>query len=207
MENTANHITLCGVLHTLPAFSHQNHERNFYRFTLAVERLSGAQDLLNVIAAEDVLDEADLFSGMHITVSGQIRSFNRRHESGRHLIVSVYADSVTTTDLPPENSAALTGVICKPAIFRRTPLGREICDIMLAVPRLYHRTDYIPCILWGKTAQTAAACPVGTRLRITGRLQSREYTKILPTGSEKRTTYELSAAEATPVTTEDAEIF
>lgn len=195
MENAANRITLCGTLDTLPVFSHRNHGRDFYRFTLSVQRLSGAEDLLNVVASGDVLEQADLFDGSNIAVTGQIRSFNNRQETGRRLIISVYAESVTTTDQPPRNDALLTGTVCKPPVFRRTPLGREICDIMLAVPRLYRRTDYIPCILWGKTAQAAADCTVGTSLTVTGRLQSRDYVKLLPEGSEQRTAYELSAAE------------
>lgn len=104
------------------------------------------------MAAEDVLMAADLFAGGRFLVEGQIRSFNSRAESGRRLIISVFAESVTTTEQPPQNDAVLTGAICKPPIYRRTPLGREICDVMLAVPRQYQRTDYIPCILWGRTA-------------------------------------------------------
>ena len=117
-----------------------------------MERLSGTADVLPVMAAEDVLMAADLFAGGRFLVEGQIRSFNSRAESGRRLIISVFAESVTTTEQPPQNDAVLTGAICKPPIYRRTPLGREICDVMLAVPRQYQRTDYIPCILWGRTA-------------------------------------------------------
>ncbi len=196
MENTANRISLVGTLKELPVLSHTNHERNFYRFTLAVRRLSGASDLLPVVAAEDVLMAADLFQGYQIAVTGQIRSFNSRAETGRKLIISVFAESVTTTDREDENELTLTGAICKPPVLRRTPLGREICDIMLAVNRPYRRTDYIPCILWGKLAQQTAGCPVGTLLTLTGRLQSREYVKVLPDHSETRVAYEVSAATA-----------
>ena len=135
MEHTGNHITLCGTLRALPEYSHSNHERRFFRFELEVERLSGTADVLPVMAAEDVLMEADLFAGGRFLVEGQIRSFNSRAESGRRLIISVFAESVTTTEQPPQNDAVLTGTICKPPIYRRTPLGREICDVMLAVPR------------------------------------------------------------------------
>lgn len=196
MENTANRISLVGTLHELPVLSHTNHERNFYRFTLAVSRLSGASDLLPVVAAKDVLLAADLFQGYRIAVTGQIRSFNSRAETGRKLIISVFAETITTTDREDENDLTLTGAICKPPVLRRTPLGREICDIMLAVNRPYRRTDYIPCILWGRLAQQAASCAVGTMLTLTGRLQSREYVKVLPDHSETRTAYEVSAATA-----------
>ncbi len=196
MENTANRISLIGTLKELPVLSHTNHERKFYRFVLEVARLSGASDLLPVVAAEDVLLDADLFQGYQVAVTGQIRSFNSKAETGRKLIISVFAESVTTTDREHENELTLTGAICKPPVLRRTPLGREICDVMLAVNRPYRRTDYIPCILWGRLAQHTAACAVGTLLTLTGRLQSREYIKVLPDRSETRTAYEVSATTA-----------
>ena len=137
MENTANHITLTGMLASLPEYSHQNHERRFFRFLLAVERLSGTEDLLPVLAAEDVLEQAELFEGERFTIEGQIRSFNNREPTGRRLILCVYALSMTTTDAPMQNEAVLTGTVCKPPVYRQTPLGRQITDLCLAVPRLY----------------------------------------------------------------------
>ena len=195
MENAANRIALTGALDTLPEYSHTNHDRKFYRLMLAVERLSGAVDLLPVLAAEDVLEQADLFCGERIAVTGQLRSFNNRAPEGRRLIISVYAETFTTTDAPAQNEVCLEGAVCKPPVYRRTPLGREICDVMLAVPRPYRRTDYIPCILWGRTAQCAAELPVGAQITLAGRLQSRGYVKVLPEGTEERTAYELSAME------------
>lgn len=194
MENTANHITLTGTLASLPEYSHQNHERRFFRFLLAVERLSGTEDLLPVLAAEDVLEQAELFEGERFTIEGQIRSFNNREPTGRRLILCVYALSMTTTDAPMQNEAVLTGTVCKPPVYRQTPLGRQITDLCLAVPRLYRRTDYIPCILWGRTALAAAEYPTGTELTLTGRLQSRTYLKNLGETSETRTAYEFSVS-------------
>ena len=199
MEYTANRVILRGSLAGLPAFSHENHARRFYRFFLEVERLSGTADVLPVIAAEDVLNTMDLSGGGRIEVRGQLRSFNSRAPSGRKLILSVYAAELETSDEGPENLVELTGALCKPPVYRRTPLGREICDVMLAVSRPYHRTDYLPCILWGRTAQAAAQLPPGAQLALTGRLQSREYVKLLPGGSEKRVAYEVSAAAAEAV--------
>lgn len=193
MEYTANHITLCGELVGLPELSHENHGRRFYRFSLAVARLSGTTDVLPVMVAEDVLYSAELFCGCRVAVTGQIRSFNSRAATGRRLIISVYAATMTTVDDAPENAVSLTGAICKEPVYRRTPLGREICDIMLAVNRPYHRTDYIPCILWGRMAQECADLPVGAQLTLSGRMQSRDYVKALPDGNEKRTAYEVSA--------------
>ena len=199
MEYTANRVILRGSLAGLPAFSHENHARRFYRFFLEVERLSGTADVLPVIAAEDVLNTMDLSGGGRIEVRGQLRSFNSRAPSGRKLILSVYAAELETSDEGPENLVELTGALCKPPVYRRTPLGREICDVMLAVSRPYHRTDYLPCILWGRTAQAAVQLPPGAQLALTGRLQSREYVKLLPGGSETRVAYEVSAAAAEAV--------
>lgn len=203
MEYTANHVLLRGTLSGLPEFSHENHARRFYRFCLEVERLSGTIDILPVVAAEDVLDAMDLFQGERIEASGQLRSFNNRASSGRKLILSVYASQLSTSDAEAENQVQLQGTICKEPIFRRTPLGREICDIMLAVNRPYHRTDYLPCILWGKTAQSISRASVGAQLCLNGRLQSREYVKMLPEGSEQRTAYEVSATTAELFVRED----
>ena len=185
MENTANRITLTGTLASLPEYSHQNHERKFFRFLLSVDRLSGTEDLLL---------QTDLFQGERFTVDGQIRSFNNREPVGRRLILCVYALSLTTTQEPMQNEAVLTGTVCKPPVYRQTPLGRQITDLCLAVPRLYRRTDYIPCILWGRTALAAAEYPIGTELTLTGRLQSRTYLKNLGETSETRTAYELSVS-------------
>ena len=193
MENAANRIALTGALDTLPEYSHTNHDRNFYRLTLCVERLSGAVDLLPVLAAEDVLNEADLFRGERIAITGQVRSFNNRAPEGRRLIISVYAETLTTTDQPAQNDVSLTGSVCKPPIYRSTPFGREICDMMLAVRRAFGKSDYIPCIAWGRNAQYAARFHVGDQLRLTGRLQSRAYQKQMPDGSViEKTAYEVS---------------
>ena len=196
MENTANRITLTGTLASLPEYSHQNHERKFFRFLLSVDRLSGTEDLLPVLAAEDVLAQADLFAGERFTIEGQIRSFNNREPVGRRLILCVYALSLTTTQEPMQNEAVLTGTVCKPPVYRQTPLGRQITDLCLAVPRLYRRTDYIPCILWGRSAQEAASALPGSKLHVTGRLQSRDYIKVIDGESFTRTAYELSVTEA-----------
>jgi len=193
MEHAGNRIELCGSLVELPQFSHENHEKRFYRFLLEVERLSGAVDVLPVIVSEQVLDDMDVTGGTMLSVSGQIRSFNHRVEGGRRLVISVYAEALAACEEEPCNQVELTGVLCREPVYRRTPLGREICDGMLAVNRQYHRADYIPCIFWGRTAAEVAQCGVGDHLALTGRLQSRNYTKVLEDGSENRTAYEVSA--------------
>lgn len=196
MDYTANRAVLRGTLAELPVFSHENHDKCFYRFLLEVERLSGAVDVLPVIVPQSVLLEMDLSGGSMIEVTGQVRSFNSRAATGRKLIISVYAETMTAVEGEAVNDVNLTGVICKAPVYRRTPLGREICDVMLAVNRPYRRTDYIPCIFWGKTAAAVRQAQVGQTVTLTGRLQSREYIKMLEDGSEQRTAYEVSAITA-----------
>ena len=193
----ANQITLRGFLGESPKFSHENHGRRFFRFTLEVPRLSGAVDVLPVIAPESVLNAADLSQGEMFTVVGQIRSHNIRTEGRRHLLIFVFANVVLCEDGEPMNEVTLCGPLCREPTFRRTPMGREICDVMLAVPRAFKRADYLPCILWGRTAQQAAVCHTRDIVTITGRMQSRIYSKVTEDGVQERTAYEISALSAT----------
>lgn len=196
MEYTTNYITLRGSLVALPAFSHENHGNRFYRFLLEVPRLSGAVDTLPVIAPEEMINAIDPCGGEMLTVTGQIRSHNCRTETARHLLIFVFAASIVAEDGPPINDCTLEGPLCKEPTYRRTPLGREICDVMLAVPRAFRRADYLPCILWGRTALEVSSCHTRDQIRITGRLQSRTYTKLTESGPIERTAYEISALEA-----------
>ena len=193
---TRNQICLRGSLLGLPEFSHENHGKRFFRFYLEVPRLSGAIDTLPVIAEEMLLNSLDPSGGEMLTVTGQVRSHNLRENGKRHLSVFVFAASVTAEDGEPINTVQLDAVLCREPTYRRTPLGREICDVMLAVPRPFHRADYLPCILWGKVAAQASGCSVGDRLLINGRLQSRIYTKLTEEGFQERTAYEVSALTA-----------
>ena len=191
-----NQITLRGSLDGFPEFSHENHGKRFYRFFLEVPRLSGAIDTLPVIAEETILNTLDPSGGEMLTVTGQVRSHNLRDNGKRHLSVFVFAASVTAEDGEPINTVLLDAIACREPTYRRTPLGREICVVMLAVPRAFHRADYLPCILWGRVAAEAAQCAVGDRLILNGRLQSRVYTKLTEEGAQERTTYEVSALTA-----------
>lgn len=196
MEHYENTITLRGSLLALPCFSHENHGKRFFRFTLEIPRLSGAVDLLPVVAEETLLNAMDPSGGEMITVTGQIRSHNVRQDGRRHLMIFVFASSLTAEDGEPINDVTLEALVCRAPTYRRTPLGREICDVMLAVPRAFHRADYLPCIFWGRVAQEASRCRIGQSIRIQGRLQSRIYTKLTPDGAEERTAYEISAMTA-----------
>lgn len=201
LEHTENKIVLRGSLASLPQFSHENHDRRFFRFLLEVPRLSGFVDTLPVIAEEGLLNAMDLSGGGMLTVTGQIRSHNIRSDGRRHLLIFVFASAIVCEDGEPINDCVLEGPLCREPTYRRTPLGREICDVMLAVPRAFKRADYLPCILWGRTALEASQCHTRDRLRICGRLQSRVYTKVTGDGSEERTAYEISALTAEILTT------
>ena len=196
MEHMANQIILRGSLASLPQLSHENHGKRFFRFLLDVPRLSGAVDTLPVIAEESILNSADLSDGEMLTVTGQVRSHNIRSDGKRHLLIFAFASSIVCEDGEPLNDVVLEGPICREPTYRRTPLGREICDVMLAVPRAFKRADYLPCILWGRTALEASQCHTRDRFLIQGRLQSRVYTKLTPEGAQERTAYEVSALTA-----------
>ena len=195
MEYTANHVILRGTLTGLPEFSHENHSRKFYRFSLEVERLSGTTDILPVMAAEDVLEAMDLFCGGRIEVEGQLRSFNNRGGSGRRLVLTVFVQSLRPGEGETANRITLDGTLCKPPIYRRTPLGRSICDLILAVPRNYGRADYLPVIAWGQVASQVSGLSVGVALSLEGRVQSRVYRKVSDSGVEERVAYEVSVMQ------------
>jgi len=196
MEHITNAITLRGSLQALPQFSHENHGKRFYRFYLEVPRLSGAVDILPIVAEAQVLGQIDPTAGEMLTVVGQVRSHNLRSDGVRHLMIFVFANCITAEDGEPINDVRIEGPLCREPTYRLTPLGREICDAMLAVPRAFHRADYLPCILWGRIAQEISQCHTRDVISIQGRLQSRIYTKMTENGAEERTAYEISALTA-----------
>lgn len=196
MEHVTNTITLRGSLLELPVFSHENHGKRFYRFTLEVPRLSGAVDLLPIVAEETMVMNLDPTAGDMLKVLGQVRSHNVHSEDGRHLLIFVFASALAVESGEPINDVYVEGPLCREPTYRRTPLGREICDAMLAIPRAFRRADYLPCIIWGRTAQAISECHTRDIIGIHGRLQSRIYTKLKPEGAEDRTTYEISALNA-----------
>ena len=196
MEQYENNIFLRGDLVGLPEFSHENHGKRFCRFFLEVQRLSGAVDTLPVVAREELVRELALYPGLRLGVRGQVRSHNHTDERGRHLMIFAFACEVTPEEGEPVNEVNISGLLCREPTFRRTPLGREICDAMLAVPRAFRRADYLPCILWGRTAQEISRCATRDSITIHGRLQSRVYTKYIDDQYVERTAYEISALTA-----------
>lgn len=194
----ANRAELCGVVCRTPALSHENRGVRFYTFPLETLRLSGAADRLNIILRESLLPALP-GEGERVRVEGELRSFNNRSGVGSRLVLTVYARELAEGGGPDENRILLTGAICKEPNYRVTPMGREICDIILAVGRRYRRSDYIPVIAWGAQARDIADCPVGTQLSVRGRLQSRAYTKVIDGESFQRQAFEVSAADIVPV--------
>lgn len=187
-----NHIILHGRVSRAAQVNHCNHEQIFWIFPLAVSRLSGVQDTLNVLVSQQELDSRRPQEGDEVTVMGEVRSFNNRSGQGSRLVITVLAQKLRWEQGEDDNRLTLTGALCKPPIYRRTPLGRDICDLMLAVNRRYGRSDYLPCIAWGSLAQRGGALPVGAKLTLEGRLQSRTYMKRLEDREEERTAFEVS---------------
>jgi hypothetical protein len=190
-----NLVLLRGEAAAAPRPSHENHGVTYQVFPLRVRRLSGAEDVLNVVAPEELLARSPVAAGARLGVSGEVRSYNNRTGPGSRLVITVYARTLDGGDGGDENLVTLSGTLCKPPVLRRTPLGREICDLMLAVNRRYGRADYLPCIAWGALARQCADLGVGDALRLRGRLQSRVYLKQLPDGPERRTAFEISVME------------
>ncbi|MDE7261761.1 MAG: single-stranded DNA-binding protein [Oscillospiraceae bacterium] len=192
METTQNHVQLRGTAVGEPAPSHENHGQRFYRFQFAVRRLSGQTDTLWVIATGGQLRRLIPLTGRRLAVDGQLRSFNNKTGSGSRLVISVFAQIIGPAEGDDLNAIHLRGVICKPPVLRRTPLGRCISDMMLAVNRRYGRADYLPCIAWGQVAMITGHMQVGDPLALEGRVQSRVYTKVVEGCAEERTAFEVS---------------
>ena len=194
-----NRIRLHGRLGECPKFSHANHGVEFFRFPLLVRRLSGAEDQVSVVACDELLrDFPALETGQELTVEGEVRTFNNRSGTGSRLVISVFARSVLLEPGEDENLLELSGTLCKEPGLRATPLGRTICDMILAVNRRYGRADYLPCITWGSLARRCGAMEVGDQVRLSGRLQSRAYTKVVDGRTEERTAYEVSVMSLEP---------
>lgn len=195
MENPNNRIVAAGQLEDSLILSHEVMNEPFYTGTLLVKRLSGAVDRLPVTIPGKLLavNQPDYEHLMLMT--GQVRSYNKVVEGSGRLMVTLFVQSmVETRENDTMNKVNLVGVLCKPPIYRSTPFGREICDMMLAVNRAFGKSDYIPCIAWGRNAQYASRFGVGDRVRLSGRLQSREYQKLLENGEYMvRNAYEVSA--------------
>lgn len=194
-NNNTNFAGLCGTVAAAPVYSHSARGTDFYTFPLSVERLSGASDVINVILRREQLEALELCEAEKLRVTGEVRSFNNRSGSGAKLVISVFAKELCFFDGDDENLIRLHGTLCKAPNKRTTPMGRDICDLMLAVNRRYGRSDYLPCITWGQKARDAAAWEVGTVLDLEGRIQSRRYIKLIDGKAYEKTAYEISVTD------------
>ena len=195
----ANRAVLCGTVAEPARFSHESRGIRFFTFPLETVRLSGTADRLNILLREAMLANAPLREGDRVAVEGELRSFNNKSGVGNRLVLTVFVRELTPGGPDDDNHIVLSGALCKAPTLRVTPMGREICDIILAVSRRYRRSDYIPVIAWGAQAQQTAGLPVGTRLLVRGRLQSRAYTKVIDGVPHERLAFEVSAADIEPV--------
>lgn len=195
MISPTNYTRLCGAMAARPVYSHSGRGQDFYTFPLEVVRLSGNSDIINIIARPELLSAVVTEECAHICVEGELRTFNNRRGEGAKLVITVFARQIYFTDEEETNEVILAGTLCKAPNLRNTPLGRDICDLMLAVNRHYGRSDYLPCICWGITARECAEWGVGTQLRLAGRIQSRKYIKLTEEGAVEKTAYEVSVTE------------
>ncbi len=195
-----NQVVIMGEIVSDFTFSHEIYGEGFYMVDVRVERLSDSIDIIPLMVSERLLDVNGDYKGMYIMVTGQFRSYNRHEERKNKLVLSVFAREIDFVDEIGENTKSnqiyLDGYICKEPVYRKTPLGREIADLLLAVNRPYGKSDYIPCICWGRNARYASNFEVGARCAVWGRIQSREYMKkISEEELEKRIAYEVSVSK------------
>ena len=195
-----NQVVIMGEIVSDFQFSHEIFGEGFYMIDVKVPRLSESSDIIPLMVSERLIDVEEDYKGLNITVQGQFRSYNRHEERKNRLVLSVFAREIEFVDETPESSKTnqiyLDGFICKEPIYRKTPLGREIADLLLAVNRPYGKSDYIPCICWGRNARFASNFTLGTRCEIWGRIQSREYIKkISEEDAQKRVAYEVSVSK------------
>ena len=191
-RNTAR---LCGVIAAAPVFSHSGRGECFYTFPLEVARLSGATDKINIIVRDELMESIQLCEAEKICVVGELRSFNNKSGEGAKLVITVFAKELYLCDDDDLNEVHLIGTLCKKPNLRMTPMGRDICDRMLAVNRRYGRSDYLPCITWGLKAREAAEWGTGTMVTLEGRIQSRNYIKIVGGDPVEKTAFEVSVTD------------
>jgi len=196
-----NRVCIIGEVISGFQFSHEVFGEGFYVVEVSVNRLSAMADVVPLMISERLIDITKDFSGLTIEAIGQFRSYNRHEGTRNRLVLSIFVREFEFVDEAPEeqvksNQIYLDGYICKPPIYRKTPLGREIADILIAVNRPYGKSDYIPCIAWGRNARYAASLEVGAHMLVWGRVQSREYTKkVSEEDLEKRIAYEVSVSK------------
>lgn len=199
--NSNNSVFLQGKVVSEPVFDHDFYDEKFYTFSLSVDRLSEEKDIIPITISEHLIQQIKV--GNALALRGQFRSHNKIENGKSKLILFVFCKEICELDSTANsNVIELDGFICKPPIFRNTPLSRQICDVLLAVNRNYNKSDYIPCIAWGRNAQFVSKLPIGTHLKLVGRIQSREYKKQIEGQDVTKLAYEVSVSNVTNVLTE-----
>ena len=203
-----NYLVLIGKIISDKTFSHEIYGESFYVFNLEVPRLSGNEDIIPITISERLIANFDLTIGRKVVIEGQFRSYNSYENEKNRLVLTVFAKDIIDYKEEQEenvsNEVVLNGYVCKKPIYRKTPFGREISDILLAVNRAYNKSDYMPCITWGRNARFCENMQIGTELRLVGRVQSRPYEKKHEDGTvEQRTAYEVSISSLEFVNKED----
>lgn len=203
-----NYILLVGQVTSEKKFSHEIYGESFFNFNLEIPRLSGISDIIPITISERLIANFDLSIGKKVVIEGQFRSYNTYEDSRSRLILTVFVKEIRERgedeEIKVPNEVQLVGHICRKPIYRKTPFGREIADILVAVNRAYNKSDYIPCITWGRNARFCEDMPIGTELKLVGRVQSRAYEKKHEDGTvEARTAYEVSISSLEFVNKED----
>lgn len=203
-----NYIMLVGKITSEKKFSHEIYGESFFNFDLEIPRLSGISDIIPITISERLIANFDLTIGKQVVIEGQFRSYNTYEDSRSRLILTVFVKEIREKEEDEEikvpNEVQLVGHICRKPIYRKTPFGREIADILVAVNRAYNKSDYIPCITWGRNARFCENMQIGTELKLVGRVQSRPYEKKHEDGTvEQRTAYEVSISSLEFVNKED----
>ncbi len=196
INNSGSAVELRGFLGSAPRFSHNGKNKVYYTFQLVVPRLSGTEDKLNIVCEKALLNQLEPQERPMLRICGELRSYNNKSGVGSRLVIYTYAHSIDFWDGEAENSVRLRGAICKKPQFRTTPLGRDICDLLMAVNRPFGHSDYLPCICWGRNALEASRWNVGDLVALDGRLQSRDYIKLIDGQEVTRTAFEVSVASA-----------
>lgn len=196
LEMDNNKVYLQGVVDTIPEYNHTVKDEEFFSFDLRVARLSGQVDTIPIIVSKKMVEMYDISLGKKIGVHGQFRSHNKIDGERRRLLLAVFAKDIVEWDEEANsNTIELCGYICKPSVYRITPFSREICDVLLAVNRSYNKSDYVPCIAWGSNAQFVSRLTVASPLKILGRIQSREYNKVVGDETFTKVAYEVSISK------------
>lgn len=201
--NDNNRIEISGIVCGEAKFSHRIYGEGFYSFDISVMRLSESEDIIPVTVSERLLDTAQINEGNRVNIKGQVRSYNNNDSSKNRLMISVFVREFDEDMAENRNMVVLNGYICRTPVYRTTPMGREITDMLIAVNRAYNKSDYIPCIVWGRNARYAGKLNTGDNIIVSGRMQSRKYQKKTENGVEEKTAFEISVSKIEKVEKND----